>query len=318
MKALGIDVGSTIAKFAVLDLNSNVQQLFSYRVNGDPVGCVAEAYASNDILKECDVVGVTGSSRNLIAEHINAYLTKPEILAHVYGVWSQNIVPDMIIEIGGQDSKLILLKDNVIVNFRMNSNCAAGTGAFIESQARRCGISVTDMDSVACNNPSSLRLNAKCATFLESALIDLQRKGVAKKDSYMAIFHSLSKNYVSSLCQDVDFNKYRSIAFIGGVAKFKAMKQCLEEEICKQIFVPDNCEYMGAIGMARLVADRSKVDQDETNDANKSNMLNIIQCQECKNRCLLSGVMLADGSVFYEGGLCGKHTLYVAKIEGGQ
>ena len=248
-------------------------------------------------------VAVTGSSRSLIASYLNADLSKPEILAHVYGVWSYDIQPDLLIEIGGQDSKLILLKKNIISNFRMNSNCAAGTGAFIESQARRYGVSVEEMDEIAQKSDTYVQLNAKCVTFLESALIDLQRRGASKNSLYMAVFNSLCKNYMSSLCQDINIDSYKNIAFIGGVAKISSMKLCFERLLKKEIFVPANCEYMGAVGAVQLLLKKNSTSSEKTGNGN----IMIKQCTGCENRCLLNETTLNNGKQIFTGGLCGKY-----------
>lgn len=304
MKVLGIDIGSTVAKFAIYQTENQELKLFSYRVNGDPINCIENALRTNKELESYTHMAVTGSSRNLIAEKFNAILIKPEIIAHVYGIWSQNIFPDIIIEIGGQDSKLILLNKNIVSNFRMNSNCAAGTGAFIESQARRYNISVDELDFEAQTSMSEIQLNAKCATFLESALIDLQRKGIPKNAIYMSIFNSLCNNYLSSMAQDIDWNVFKNIVFIGGVARLSSMKTCFEKLLGKKIFVPNNCEYMGSIGMVKLLLEN--MDQ-SSNDKMIPADNGVKQCFDCDNRCVLKKIKLNDGNAIYVGGLCQKH-----------
>lgn len=303
MKTLGIDVGSTMAKFALYDSDSGDLKLASYRVNGDPVDCVKNVFKDTKDFQDYSYMAVTGSSRYLIAEQFNAILTKPEILAQVYGIWSQELSPDLIIEIGGQDSKLILLKNNTICNFRMNSNCAAGTGAFIESQARRYGITVEELDALAQVSKSNIQLNAKCATFLESSLIDLQRKGTPKNDVYMSVFAALCQNYLASMSSDIDWNLYPNIVFVGGVAKLHSMRSNFEKLLGRQILVPEKCEYMGAIGMIELL--RANINEQPKKEPNTLGP-EAKQCHDCPNGCVLSKVVSDDGSDIYVGGLCNK------------
>ena len=248
------------------------------------------------------MTAVTGSSRNLIGDNYGAELIKPEIIAHVYGVKGILGTNDLIFEIGGQDSKLIMLHDKVISNFRMNSNCAAGTGSFIEAQARRFGLSLQEMDELAQMSDEYVELNAKCATFLESSLINLQRNGTEKKQLAATIFNSLAKNYLASMCQDIRLEEYQNIVFIGGVAKLYSMKKSFERITGRNIIVPPYCEYMGAIGMALMLIGRKNSKMTLGDDLG----VKVIQCKDCLNRCMLNGIMV-EKSMVYVGGLCGKH-----------
>lgn len=228
-------------------------------------------------------------------------MTKSEILAHMHGVTHFVKSPDVIFEIGGQDSKCVVLKNGVISEFFMNSSCAAGTGAFIEAQARRLGVSIVELNNLAMNASKPVVLNSKCAVFLESSLIELQRNGERKENIAMAIFMSLAKNYIENVAQSVTFHQGDVIVFVGGVAKLDSMRHALEQILKMKLLVPSLCEYTGALGVAlTLLHD----DMGELNCDN--NGIIIKQCTGCINRCLLNGLQTDTGIIYY-GGLCGKY-----------
>lgn len=303
MEVLGIDVGSTVAKFAILDGEDyTIKALFSSRLYGDPIKCVKDVFKNNELISENMHMAVTGSSRNLIGDIYKVELTKPEIVAHIYGINSYLDKNDVVFEIGGQDSKIIMLHNKVVSNFRMNSNCAAGTGAFIESQARRFGLTVQELDELGMESKEYIDLNAKCATFLESSLINLQRNGKSKEILSATIFNAIANNYIASMSQGINFDEYDNIYFIGGVAKLKSMRQAFERLLKREVIVPDNCEYMGAIGAATFLIKR----KDNIKDNNEN--IKVDQCKGCHNRCILKGIEV-NGKVVYVGGLCGRHEL---------
>ena len=243
MNILGVDVGSTMAKFVLIDKEKNICKQVMRKIQGNPKKCIEEIFYETSEFQNDVYIAVTGSSRAIIGEYLKANLIKSEILAHMYGVMQIEPAADLIFEIGGQDSKCIHINKGVISNFKMNSNCAAGTGAFIEAQARRLGLTLEELDSIALSAGNPRILNSKCAVFLESALINLQRNGVSGEDMAMTIFDSLARNYISSFGQNGIFEKAQKIVFVGGAAKFKAMKTAFEKNLNKEIVVLENCEY---------------------------------------------------------------------------
>lgn len=299
MGTIGIDVGSTVAKFARVENDNSEIELYSCKLYGNPLECVKKVFQETGLCHGDEKICVTGSSRNLVGDYYHAEVIKPEIIAHVYGIQDHLSESDMIIEIGGQDSKLILLQNGIITNFRMNSNCAAGTGSFIEAQARRYGLALEELNELAKNDTKPFRLNAKCATFLESSLINLQRTGVQLPQLAKTIFWTLANNYITSLCDGVDIEKYKDIFFIGGVAKLSEMRIAFQEVLGREIITPENCEYMGAIGMLKL-ADKKPMQEIPKEESD------CIECQNCENHCVLNGITI-NGVTSYIGGICGKH-----------
>ena len=150
---LGVDVGSISSKCVVIDDKFNIICSSYIETNGDPINAVKKLL--NNICLEIPkngkivAVGTTGSARNLVGKMLNASIVKNEITAHAIG--SMQILPEVrtILEIGGQDSKIIIIRNGVVVDYAMNTLCAAGTGAFLSSQAKRLNIDVKDMGSIA-------------------------------------------------------------------------------------------------------------------------------------------------------------------------
>jgi activator of 2-hydroxyglutaryl-CoA dehydratase len=150
---LGIDVGSVTTKFAILDKERTVRARLYARTDGRPIDAIQRGLRdiSGEIPEDLDIraVGVTGSARQLAAVVVGADVVKNEITAHA--VATAHYVPDVrtIIEIGEQDSKLILLQDGLVSDFSMNTVCAAGIGSFLDQQAYRLNLSVCEIGPLA-------------------------------------------------------------------------------------------------------------------------------------------------------------------------
>ena len=141
--SLGIDIGSISTKGVILDNDNNILASTYLWTEGNPIKAVKKVLKNlEEQLKE-DIkvtsVGTTGSARKLIGTMLGAASIKNEITAHAIGTLSK--YPDIrtILEIGGQDSKIILLDNGIVTDYAMNTLCAAGTGSFLSSQAKRLG-----------------------------------------------------------------------------------------------------------------------------------------------------------------------------------
>ena len=151
---LGIDIGSISTKGIIIDKNDNILASSYLWTKGNPINAVKEVIKElKEQIKEKNIkivsVGTTGSARKLIGTMLNANIIKNEITAHAIGTLSRYPEIKTIIEIGGQDSKIILLKNGIITDYAMNTLCAAGTGAFLSSQAKRLDEDVEDFGKIA-------------------------------------------------------------------------------------------------------------------------------------------------------------------------
>ena len=146
---VGIDIGSISTKGVVIDSNNNIIASNYLWTEGNPIEAVKKLVETlkEQLPKDYVIkgIGTTGSARNLIGLLLDANVVKNEITAHALGTLS--IVPDVktILEIGGQDSKIIIINDGIITDYAMNTLCAAGTGAFLSSQAKRLNIDINHL-----------------------------------------------------------------------------------------------------------------------------------------------------------------------------
>lgn len=173
---LGIDIGSISTKGVIIDEQNNILAYEYIMTDANPIK------ASKDLVRRLSTkfnynkykivgVGTTGSARRLIGEMLGANIIKNEITAHAVGTIT--IHPDVrtILEIGGQDSKIILINNGVITDYAMNTLCAAGTGSFLSSQAKRLGININDFGKIALTSNNPVKIASRCTVFAESDLV---------------------------------------------------------------------------------------------------------------------------------------------------
>ncbi|MEW6601509.1 MAG: acyl-CoA dehydratase activase-related protein, partial [Nitrospirota bacterium] len=158
---------------------------------------------------------------------------------------------DTILEIGGQDSKYISIRDGIIVDFEMNKACAAGTGSFLEEQAEKLDISVkNEFGSLAFNSQRPCTLGERCTVFMENSLLSKQQRGAPKEDLVAGLAYSIVQNYINRVVGDRNIGE--KIFFQGGVAFNKSVVAAFENYLDKNIIVPPHHDVTGAIGMALI------------------------------------------------------------------
>ena len=246
-------------------------------------------------------VGTTGSGRNLAGALVGADVIKNEITAHA--VAASSVIPDVqtILEIGGQDSKIIILRDGIVTDFAMNTVCAAGTGSFLDHQAQRLNVDIKDFGDIALQSKSPARIAGRCGVFAESDLIHKQQLGYAVEDLLYGLCQALVRNYLANLALGKDL--LPKISFQGGVATNKGMVKAFEEELGCEIIVPPNHQTMGAIGAAMLAMEHHQF----TNQPTKFKGWTIkdmefhsitCTCSGCSNNCevitILEGKEIQD------------------------
>jgi predicted CoA-substrate-specific enzyme activase len=258
---LGIDVGSVSCKFVLIDNDGNVLTHVFLINQGSPIDVVKSGMANmrshieqDKNLQEYAIrgCGTTGSARYLTKAVVGADLAKTEIIAHA--VATQSMYPDVrtILEIGGQDSKLILLRDGIVVDFAMNSVCAAGTGSFLDHQATRLAIPIEDFGDYALRAKSPVSIAGRCTVFAESDMIHKQNAGYSKEDIIAGLCNSLVRNFLNNLSKGKDLEE--PVVFQGGVSFNKGIVKAFENHLGCKVTVPrDGLNVlMGALGMAIL------------------------------------------------------------------
>jgi len=289
---LGIDVGSVTTKIAVIDEVGKCIETTMIRTSGTPVLAVQKSM-QNLLEKgfgEYNILGVgtTGSGRNLAGALVGADVIKNEITAHA--VAASTYIPDVqtILEIGGQDSKIIILRDGIVTDFAMNTVCAAGTGSFLDQQASRLNVPIEEFGSTALKSTSPARIAGRCGVFAESDLIHKQQLGYPVEDLLYGLCQALVRNYLCNLALGKEL--LSKIVFQGGVATNSGMVKAFQEELGCEIVIPEHHQTMGAIGAALLAMENFDYTQKATifkgwNVSGLKFSSATHECKDCSNNC---------------------------------
>ena len=263
---LGIDVGSVTTKVALVDEKGKFIDSYMLRTAGKPVAAVQtglrELYKKAICEYEVKGVGTTGSGRTLAGALVGADVVKNEITAHAVAASVNVPGVQTILEIGGQDSKIIILRDGIVTDFAMNTVCAAGTGSFLDQQANRLNVLIENFGETALKSQNPARIAGRCGVFAESDLIHKQQLGYAVEDLLFGLCQALVRNYLSNLALGKEI--LPTVTFQGGVATNSGMVKAFEQALNTKIVVPENHQTMGAIGAALLAMENHQYTQQET------------------------------------------------------
>jgi predicted CoA-substrate-specific enzyme activase len=316
---LGIDVGSITTKLVVLSENDQVLAKSYIRNSGRPIEAIQQGI--EDILNQLgkrigiDGVATTGSARHLAAYLVGADLIKNEITAHAIAVIGFLPEAKTIVEIGGQDSKVIVLRNSVVVDFAMNTVCAAGTGSFLDQQAARLGISIEAFGDLALKANHPVRIAGRCTVFAETDMIHKQQIGHSVEDIVAGLCDSLVKNYLNNVCRGKEI--LSPIVFQGGVAANRGIQRALERELEISLVIPKDFDVMGAIGAAKLVK-RAKLSETQFRGFDlpqKSCSTRGFDCGECGNQCEVIQLLVDHQVVACWGDLCERYRHPEKKVE---
>ena len=284
---LGIDIGSISTKGIIIDENNNILSSSYLWTKGNPIAAVKNVLTElKDQIKDKKIkivpVGTTGSARKLIGTILNATIIKNEITAHAIGTLSK--YPDIrtIIEIGGQDSKIILIRDGIVIDYAMNTLCAAGTGAFLTSQAKRLDIPIEDFGKIALTSTNPALIAARCTVFAESDLVHKAQLGYEKKDIVAGLCRSIALNYLNNVAKGKKIEG--PIIFQGGVSKNIGVKKAFEDILKTNVITDDNGHLMGALGVAILSKKEKEIDF-SFNIIDNIFKTESHNCQGCPNNC---------------------------------
>ncbi len=313
MYYMGIDVGSVSTDFVIMDEKKKIQDQLYLKTKGNPIEAVkvglrqlGEKYKSSQI----EGVGTTGSGRTLAAAVTGADIVKNEITTH--GVASATFDPEIrtIIEIGGQDSKIILLNQSVIIDFAMNTVCAAGTGSFLDRQAERLGLAVKDLGEYALRAENPVRIAGRCAVFAESDIIHKQQLGCTMEDIIAGMSKALVRNYLSNVAKGKEI--LPRVCFQGGVAANEGIHRALEEALECEIIVPEYHKVMGAYGSAVLAQENAQEDNKKTRfkgfEVGYDEIITeTFECSDCSNHCEVVILHSGEQQIGCFSDRCGKY-----------
>lgn len=304
---LGVDVGSISTKGVIIDKENNILSSAYIWTEGAPVDAVKKLIAilEGDFDKtEYKIVGTgtTGSARKLVGSILGATVIKNEITAHAVGTTS--FYPDVrtILEIGGQDSKIILVENGVAVDYAMNTLCAAGTGAFLSSQARRLGIEIEEIGEYALKSERPTSIAARCTVFAESDLVHKIQMGYPREDIIAGVCNAVVANYLSNVGKGKRIAS--PVVFQGGVSKNRGVVAAFERELGCKVTVDPNGHLMGAIGAAILARNSSARRDFDFSVENTDFRIRETACGKCSNNCEIICVYRGDTIIDSWGNRC--------------
>ncbi len=251
MVTAGLDIGSRTIALVEWDGARVVREEVAY--TGTDPAVNAQRLMNGSMY---DRVVATGYGRHLAVERKLTEDVITEIKA--YAIGARHLYPDVrtVLDIGGQDSKVILVKsDGSVARFEMNDRCAAGTGRFLENMALALGLSIDQIGSHAlAAQGNAVRLSSMCAVFAESEVVSLIGRG---EDSYRVALgiHQAIADRVSAMVRRVGLQS--TFVFAGGVARNQCMQHILAKELKAPLAVPESPQTVGALGAAIYAAQLS-------------------------------------------------------------
>lgn len=310
---IGIDVGSVSTDLVIMNEKLEIVDQLYLKTRGTPIEAVKEGLRQlNDRYRDEDIVGVgaTGSGRALASAIAGGDVVKNEITTHAVAAATLDPEIRTVLEIGGQDSKIILLRDGIISDFAMNTVCAAGTGSFLDRQAERLGFKVEELGEFAIRAQSPVGIAGRCAVFAESDIIHKQQLGCKMEDIIAGMSKAMVRNYLSNVAKGKSI--LPKVCFQGGVAANEGIRRAFEEELGCIVYVPEYHKVMGAFGSAILAKERMDQTQAKTSfrgfrTGEESITTNHFYCQDCDNRCEVTILLSGEKQLGCFSDRCGKY-----------
>lgn len=310
---LGVDVGSVSTNLVIMNDDFSLREKLYLKTCGHPIETLKNGLKMLATALPDDIAikaaGATGSGRQLAGMLIGADVIKNEITAHA--VAASSTVPKVrtILEIGGQDSKIIFLKNGMVHDFAMNTVCAAGTGSFLDRQASRLEIPIEEFGGYALRSKNPVRIAGRCAVFAESDMIHKQQTGHCNEDIIAGLCQALVRNYLNNLAKGKEICE--PIVFQGGVAANVGITAAFEKTLGMKIIIPEYYDVMGAYGAAILAKEEVKqsgskksfcgfdcIDDDFT--------VSSMECKGCANMCEIINISTNGEHRASWGDRCGK------------
>ncbi len=323
---LGIYIGSVSTKGVIIDSDRNIMARSYLWTEGNPVDAAKRVIA--DLANQIDhdevkvrAVGTTGSARRLVGAMCGATVIKNEITAHAVGTTYLHPDARTILEIGGQDSKIICIENGIAIDYAMNTLCAAGTGAFLSTQAQRLGVEVEQFGEIALTSNNPANIAARCTVFAESDLVHKIQVGYARNDIIAGLCRAVANNYLNNVAKGKRIEA--PVVFQGGVSKNIGVVHAFEDELGLDVIVDDDGHLMGAYGIALLAADAATAPTGEVDENapvfDFDALLEFevtsreIECHQCANRCEIICVYRDGELIDSWGNRCDKGAVKTSK-----
>jgi predicted CoA-substrate-specific enzyme activase len=322
---LGIDVGSTTTKYALMDENREIIHKSYVHTQGKPIEVTQGLLRiiQDEMGDKVEIIGTatTGSGRNVVGDFLNADLIIDEITAHARGAVEIDPGIDTIFEIGGQDSKYIYIQNAYPLDFDMNKVCAAGTGSFLHELANKYGINIVgEFQDIALSSETPVKLAERCTVFMESDLVSYLQKGLPRDDLIAGLCYAIVYNYLNRVVGKRKTGQ--KVMFLGGPSLNKAVVAAFENVLGRGLVVPKHREVLGAFGAAISLQEKMAVENLTTSTFRglKSAINDQMGYKEkvcraddsCHNQCKLK-IYDFDGRKSIWGGECGRYDLIRGK-----
>jgi predicted CoA-substrate-specific enzyme activase len=308
---LGIDVGSVTTKFALIDKDYQLVSSIYLRTQGKPIvmiqqglRIIREKLPPNSVIRG---IGTTGSARYLAGIIVGADVIKNEITSQAVAALQYFPEAQTIIEIGGQDSKIIILRQGIVIDFGMNTICAAGTGSFLDHQALRLDMKIEEFGQRALQSKNPVGIAGRCTVFAESDMIHKQQMGQPMEDIVYGLCQALVRNYLNNIALGKQL--LPPVVFQGGVAFNQGIVRAFGEVLDTEVIVPPHHEVMGAIGAAILAQEEMAAKGNGTrfngfgiSDSNYHT--SAFECKSCPNLCEIAQLSLDAKVLARWGGRC--------------
>ncbi|MDD5308412.1 MAG: acyl-CoA dehydratase activase [Deltaproteobacteria bacterium] len=299
---LGIDIGSTSTKLVVMDQRGAVRADLYRKTLGDPIGATKRLFSALRDIEHAKGsmlcvagCGTTGSGRRLVGQVIGADAIVNEISAHVAGAMSVDPSIETIFEIGGQDSKYMHTQGGAIRDANMNYACAAGTGSFVEEQAKKLGFALAEVgDAVLGLTPP--KTSDRCTVFMEQDVHKLIRQGCSRDEAMAGVMHSVVQNYLVKVVGRRPVSQGK-VFFQGATARNKGLVAAFERHLGVEVVVSPHCHQMGSIGVALIT--RAMMEERGAPSsfaglglADRRVELVSTTCRDCTNSCRITEAVI--------------------------
>ena len=284
---LGVDVGSISTKGVILNENEEIAAETYLWTEGNPIQAVKKVLRDLKTQTEDKIsitaVGVTGSARELTGKILGAQIVKNEITAHAIGTLSFHPDARTIFEIGGQDSKIIILDHGIVVDYAMNTLCAAGTGSFLISQSKRLNVPIEEFGPLALKSSNPSKLAGRCTVFAESDLVHKAQMGHCTEDLVAGLCDSVVVNYLNNVAKGKKICP--PVVFQGGVSKNIGVVKSFEKITKEDILVDEKGHLMGCIGAAILAKNCGERQMFSFDVKDINFKTSGFECANCPNNC---------------------------------
>lgn len=311
---LGIDLGSTTVKLALIDSEGAILHSWYSHNEGDPLPkLIPQVIKLRDMVPQgakIRAICTTGYGASLAQAALGSQFNEVETLAHQRAAVAFDPQTSYVIDIGGQDMKCLKVKGGAIADVKLNEACSSGCGSFIETYAKQLGLTLNDFVDYALHAQNPCDLGTRCTVFMNSKVKQAQSAGATVADIAAGLCHSIVLNALHKVLRIADTKQLGEHVLVqGGTFLNDAILRAFELYIGREVIRPDISGLMGAYGAALIAKERTTSETPEVDLSEKSLDLSNVKttefrCKSCNNHCLLTLHRFASGQKHVSGNRC--------------